>query len=296
LIWFRLFYLAIPFFLLLIFINYLGYRFKNYHIRKFPGTEHVGIGPTEGSLLGLTALLLSFTLYVCLQIWNPAPAYCFGNEWYRDDNTEMWYVPWQCQKSIKGWFKKLSGHQDRILYGGDNETRIKNSLEQSDSISYLIWTGLQSFHMIWITRGEWADGSSLNSRWILLSPVSQPGEQRFPEWFYLYFVYWFLICFSFRLWPAKVWKGTKILVLAVALITTLALYLVVDLDKPAGFVNLGSTEQLLVNLRNLFTENKWQLIYSERELQKNFYNRKLMLANGINSCSWTYRRKRGVYR
>jgi hypothetical protein len=55
------FYLAVPFLFLLMLVNYLGYRFKGYHIRKFPGTEHVGIGPTEGSLLGLTALLLSFT-------------------------------------------------------------------------------------------------------------------------------------------------------------------------------------------------------------------------------------------
>src|ERR1700712_1365660 len=55
------FYLAIPFFFLLIFINWLGYRFKIRYIKKFPGIDHVGIGPTEGSLLGLTALLLSFT-------------------------------------------------------------------------------------------------------------------------------------------------------------------------------------------------------------------------------------------
>jgi hypothetical protein len=55
------FWLAFPFLFFLIFINWLGFKFKNRHIRKFPGTEHVGIGPTEGSLLGLTALLLSFT-------------------------------------------------------------------------------------------------------------------------------------------------------------------------------------------------------------------------------------------
>ena len=54
-------FLMLPFLFLLIFINWLGYRFKISYIKKFAGIEHVGIGPTEGSLLGLTALLLSFT-------------------------------------------------------------------------------------------------------------------------------------------------------------------------------------------------------------------------------------------
>lgn len=42
-----------------------------------------------------------------------------------------------------------------------------------------------------------------------------------------------------------------------ALMTTLALYLVIGLDKPRQrFVNLNSSEQLLENLRSLFAENK----------------------------------------
>jgi hypothetical protein len=51
-------------------------------------------------------------------------------------------------------------------------------------------------------------------------------------------------------------ERNKVLVIAFAFITTLALYLVVDLDNPQqGFVNLNSTEQLMVNLRTLFTEH-----------------------------------------
>ena len=45
-------------------------------------------------------------------------------------------------------------------------------------------------------------------------------------------------------------ERNKVLVLAFAIVTTLALYLVVDLDKPRqGFVNLNSTENLLIKLR-----------------------------------------------
>jgi len=56
---------------------------------------------------------------------------------------------------------------------------------------------------------------------------------------------------------SKSLERNKVLVLAFAVMTTLALYLVIDLDKPRqGFVNLNSSEQLLEDLRGLFVENK----------------------------------------
>ncbi len=74
-------YLAIPFLFLLIFVNWTGYRFKIRYIKKFPGIEHVGIGPTEGSLLGLTALLLSFTFGMASTKYElQSPTSCFGNK------------------------------------------------------------------------------------------------------------------------------------------------------------------------------------------------------------------------
>jgi hypothetical protein len=54
---------------------------------------------------------------------------------------------------------------------------------------------------------------------------------------------------------SKSLERNKVLVLAFAVMTTLALYLVIDLDKPRqGFVNLNPAEQLLEGLRSLFPE------------------------------------------
>ncbi len=54
---------------------------------------------------------------------------------------------------------------------------------------------------------------------------------------------------------SKSLERNKVLVTAFAFITTLALYLVVDLDKPRqGFVNLNKTNQLIINLRDQFNE------------------------------------------
>ena len=41
--------------------NWLGYRFKHYQLRKHPNAEIDNLGPIEGSLLGLMALLLAFS-------------------------------------------------------------------------------------------------------------------------------------------------------------------------------------------------------------------------------------------
>jgi len=53
-------YLAVPYFLLLVFFNWLGFLYKKRQVRKFPDIGSSGLGTAEGSLLGLMALLLSF--------------------------------------------------------------------------------------------------------------------------------------------------------------------------------------------------------------------------------------------
>jgi hypothetical protein len=48
-------------------------------------------------------------------------------------------------------------------------------------------------------------------------------------------------------------ERNKVLVVAFAVITTLALYLIIDLDRPRqGFVNLDAAQKLMVDLRNNF--------------------------------------------
>src|SRR6478609_4794901 len=53
--------IAFVVFLLILLLNWLGYRFKHYQLRKYPNAEMDNLGPIEGSLLGLMALLLAFS-------------------------------------------------------------------------------------------------------------------------------------------------------------------------------------------------------------------------------------------
>src|SRR5664279_6549101 len=132
--------LAIPFLFLLIFINWLGYRFKIRYIKKFPGIEHVGIGPTEGSLLGLTALLLSFTFGMSSTKYETRRQHIvsetneIGTSILRCD-----MYPDSVRNILRADFKNYLETRINYYIAGDNEEMIKNTLEQSDSISNIIW-------------------------------------------------------------------------------------------------------------------------------------------------------------
>ena len=251
------FYLSFPFLLLLIFVNYLGYRFKNMHIRKFPGTEHVGIGPTEGSLLGLTALMLSFTFGMT------ATKYELRRQHIVAETNEIDAAILRCDLYPDSVRRLLRADMRNYLEAridyyteGDKEEKIVRTLVQSDSISSLIWkrvaqlsqdpaNAVASQQMIPATNG------------MIDIVVTREAARNAMVPGMILVVLCILILVSAFLsgYGSKNLERNKVLVLAFALMTTLALYLVIDLDNPRqGFVNLNSTEQLLVNLRQLFTE------------------------------------------
>jgi hypothetical protein len=253
------FYLAIPFLFLLILVNYLGYRFKVYHIKKFPGTEHVGIGPTEGSLLGLTALLLSFTFgmssskyetrrQLIVSETNEIGTSILRCDMYPDSSRDL----------LRSDFKNYL--ETRLAYytAGDNEAMIRNALEQSDSISNIIWRRVALLSQDLNNRvASEQMVPSVNAVIDIVTTREAARRAAVPRMILIVLCTLILVSAFLSGYGSKNLERNKVLVIAFAFITTLALYLVVDLDKPRqGFVNLNSIEQLMVNLRTLFTEHK----------------------------------------
>jgi len=253
------FYLALPFLFFLIFINWLGFQFKNRHIRKFPGTEHVGIGPTEGSLLGLTALLLSFTFGMS------ASKFETRRQLIVSETNEIGTTILRCDlypDSIRNILRaELKNYlETRIDYfnAKADESDIKNSLIRADSISKNIWStvaGLSHDPKNMVASQQMVP--SLNAMIDIVT--TREGIRRAMVPGMILIVLGILVVVSAFLsgYGSKSLERNKVLVLAFAIMTTLALYLVIDLDKPRqGFVNLNSSEQMLEDLRGLFTENK----------------------------------------
>jgi hypothetical protein len=259
------FYLAFPFLFFLLFINWLGFQFKNRHIRKFPGTEHVGIGPTEGSLLGLTALLLSFTFGMS------ASKFESRRQLIVSEANEITTTILRCDlyaDSIRNILRTdLKNYlETRIDYftAKEDETRITNSLVRADSISKIIW------HTVAVLshdpKNMVASQQMIPSLNAMIDIVTtREGARRAMVPGMILIVLCVLVVVSAFLsgYGSKSLERNKVLVFAFAIMTTLALYLVIDLDKPRqGFVNLNSSEQLLEDLRGLFAENKRHYIYT----------------------------------
>ena len=139
----------------------------------------------------------------------------------------------------------------------DNERLIQNSLVRSDSISKIIWNTVATLahdpkNMIATQQMV----PSLNGM-IDINTTREGGRRAMIPGMILIVLCVLIIVSAFLSgYGSKSLERNKVLVFAFAIMTTLALYLVIDLDKPRqGFVNLNSTEQLLVDLRTLFTEH-----------------------------------------
>lgn len=252
------FYLAVPFFLLLMLANYLGYRFKGYYIRKFPGTQDVALGPTEGSLLGLTALLLSFTFSMSATKFETrrqhivSEANEIGTTILRCD-----MYPDSVRNILRPDFRNYL--ETRLAYykAGADEKMIQKALEQSDSVSQIIWKRVAVLsHDLNNRVASEQMIPSLNS--MIDTVTTREASRRAAVPGVILIVLFSLVVVSAFLsgYGSKNLERNKVLVVAFALITTLAFYLIVDLDKPRqGFLNLNSTEQLMENLRTLFKEH-----------------------------------------
>ncbi|HZZ76706.1 MAG TPA: hypothetical protein VFE04_12290 [Puia sp.] len=252
------FYLAVPFLFLLILINYLGHRFKVYYIRKFPGTEDIGIGSMEGSLLGLTALLLSFSFGMSASKFETRRQHIIsetnniGTAVLRCD-----MYPDSIRNLLRSDFKNYL--ETRLAYydASDNEELIKQTLEQADSISNIIWrrVALLSHDLNNRVASEQMV-PALNATIDIVTTREAGRKATIPRIILIVLCILIFVSAFLSGYGSKNRERNKILVVAFAIVTTLGFYLVVDLDKPRqGFVNLNSAEQLMENLRTLFPDN-----------------------------------------
>ena len=252
-------FLMLPFLFLLIFINWLGYRFKISYIKKFPGIEHVGIGPTEGSLLGLTALLLSFTFgmtatkYELRRQHLVAESNYIGTTILRCD-----MYPDSIRNLLRADLKNYL--ETRISYYavGDDEAAISSTLVKADSISKKIWNRVALLsHDINIRVATQQMVPSLNEMLDIVSTREGARQAVVPR--LIFFVLSILILVSAFLsgYGSKNLERNSVLVMAFAVVTSMALFLVIDMDRPRqGFVNLNAAQQLMINLRSKFAEGR----------------------------------------
>jgi hypothetical protein len=227
--------------------------FKRTRIKKDPAFAEEGFGPMEGALLGLLALLLSFTFGMANSRHDNRyqalvhEANCIGTVILRSD-----LLP----DSLRSGFKAACGRylQSRIdlfeagIDPGKNETADRKSSLYGD----LLWksaTALAKSENVIIRNAGSLVVPSLNDMFDAATSRKGAWQATIPE-----SILWllFLLCLAsaFIVGYGGRSKISWVMVLGFAVMVSVTVFAILDLDRPhRGLIKLDKAEEMMVALR-----------------------------------------------
>jgi hypothetical protein len=240
-------------FLCILLLNWLGYRFKHYQLRKYPNAEMDNLGPIEGSLLGLMALLLAFS---------------FGNsaskfEGHREiivketnsiataiDRCDLY--PDSVRNLLRANFTDYVAARVAYYEAKADEIQVAEALKKSQLTSKKIWEIVveESKQPNALIRSNQMI-PAVNS--IIDIATTREGARIATVPAVILFMLIILIQTSAFLvgYSQKSKKRNLVMNYGFAVMISLAFYLVLELDRPRrGIINLDPIEQKMADLQN----------------------------------------------
>lgn len=238
---------------LMIAANAIGYYFKRQHHQKDPIAATAGLGPVEGSLLGLLALLLSFTFSISAGKNDQRRQLII--EEANDIGTVILRTDLYPASTRLRLRSLLSAYVDeRITYykTANNENDITISLERSNEISTLLWksvselaqdqnNNLRSQQMI----------PSLNAMIDMVSTRDAERKAHVPESI-IWLLFTLTLTGSFIIGYGTKGKFNWVMVWSFSLMTAITIYLILDLDRPRrGIINMDEAHNSIIELKKM---------------------------------------------
>ncbi len=246
--------IAVAMIVIMLVFFYAGFRVKKIFVMKHKKFDGRSFGAAEGSLLGLLALLLSFTfgmssekhdyrLKVIIQEGN-----YIGTAILRAD-----LYPDSIRKAFRHDFKTYVESRIEFSEAGRDTARIYKSLENSYAIQQLLWNRATSIGQ---DQSNFARTSqmipALNAMIDIVSTRNAANLEKVPE---LIIYVLFLLCFTsaFMLGYSASIKPDLIIVAGFVLMISITIYLILDLDRPrSGTITMDLVAKNIVNLRKMF--------------------------------------------
>ncbi len=242
--------------LVAVFISYLlGVWLGNYQKKNNPHAKAEGVGPLEGALLGLLALLLSFTFSMS------ASRYDKRNSLITEEVNDIGTVFLRAglyPDSIRILFREdLRQYvETRIAYyeAGSSQSAIDRSLADAAILSNRIWDRASS-----LSRGSSATlphslmVPAVNAMIDVVTSRDAARHARVPA-----SIFWLLIILtilgSLIIGYSKKEKKNDWIVLTIySLMTVITIYTIIDLDHPRqGIIRTDTAHKKMVELRELF--------------------------------------------
>jgi hypothetical protein len=245
---------AIVFFAIILAMNWLGYTIHKRIVRQYPDKE-VELGTSEGSLLGLMALLLAFSFSMAASKFESRRQTIVDEANLLNTAILRCYLyPDSIKQSFLPSYKKYVESRINYYNAEDNPAKIKAALGDANKQFLSMWN-----NTILLSRNkdnrlltEQSAQVLINLKNMLITRES--GRiNTVPSLIIMVLLILVVLASFLAGYGTKPGNRSAFLSVAFALMTSIVLYLVMELNRPRqGFVNLNSTEQNIVDLRRMF--------------------------------------------
>jgi hypothetical protein len=245
--------LAFIMFILIWATNYLGFRYQKWQLRRHEKKESEGLGQMESSLMGLAALILAFTFGLAQSKFEAKrelivqEANDIGTAILRCD-----LYPDSVRSLLRQDFKDYVEARVAYYETGADEAQIKAALKKAGMYSSRIWNRAADYghdreHLI--PTGQMIP--ALNNMIDITTTRDAQRLAKVPP-FILLVLAILILTSSFLVGYGQKGKRNLVWVSAFAIMTTITLYLILELDRPKrGLINLDREEYKIVELRGM---------------------------------------------
>jgi hypothetical protein len=251
---FSSFEIAIGMIVIMLVFFYAGFRVRKIFIVRHKKFDGKSFGAAEGSLLGLLALLLSFTfsmssskhdyrLKVIVEEANDIGTAILRADLYPDS----------IRTAFRHDFKNYVESRIEFFAAGIDTARIYRSLETSAALQQSLWNRASSLGR---EQSNFHRSSqmipALNAMIDIVTTRNAANLEKVPE---LIIYVLFLLCFTsaFMLGYSAGIKPDLIIITGFVLMISITVYLILDLDRPrSGTITMESVDKNIVNLRSMF--------------------------------------------
>jgi hypothetical protein len=244
---------ALFIFLLVLFFIWLGGQFRRFESKKGNKALTKELGSLENSMLGLLGLLLAFTFGISLEKFserrraiveeaNAIETAILRADLYPDSSRAV------LRRDLQQYL------ESRIAYyeaGVDNE-KIRMAMDTAEYYSNRIWKFIIHLSHDLDNRVRTMQMvPAVNAVIDIVATREELRQAKVPP--LILMVLLFMIVLGSFLVGYDPKEKNRILIFIFALIGSLTLYLIIELDHPRrGLINLESAEKAMLDLRNLF--------------------------------------------
>ena len=249
--------IAISIFILTVLLNWLGFQHRKREIKKNPELEREGLGAIEGSMLGLLALLLAFTFNMAAHKFEVRrdiiieEANAIGTAIHRCD-----LYPDSIRKEFRKEFAKYLDARIAYYDARSDKKMMESVMHEAEICSGKIWklaTNLAQDRDNFVRSAQMIP--ALNEMIDIVHTRDDSIKAKVPPlimWMLLLFI---LVSAFLSGYGNKTKRRNQIMTTAFALMTTITIYLVMELDRPRrGFITLEPAAQKIVDLKRLLVE------------------------------------------